>query len=209
MTGVILIDGGYFRASWKERNAPTSTNGRRLPYVPSADVLRNAIERLKDEVTPQIGVAADGLRWLRTYYYDTDPFEGALVQPNGQRVDFGSNAAASHQKQLLEELRLSRQVAVRKGQLRFRAWESHAHGFRPIFQQKGVDMKIGLDVAWIATKKIADIIVLVTADTDFIAPMKLARKEGVTVCLCSLDRGTVSSDLREHADICLTIATES
>ena len=122
---------------------------------------------------------------------------------------FGSNAAASHQKQLLEELRLSRQVAVRKGQLRFRAWESHAHGFRPIFQQKGVDMKIGLDVAWIATKKIADIIVLVTADTDFIAPMKLARKEGVTVCLCSLDRGTVSSDLREHADICLTIATES
>jgi len=26
MTGVILIDGGYVRASWKERNAPTSTN---------------------------------------------------------------------------------------------------------------------------------------------------------------------------------------
>jgi uncharacterized LabA/DUF88 family protein len=43
----------------------------------------------------------------------------------------------------------------------------------------GCDMKIGLDIAWIALKKVADILVLVTGDSDFVPVMKFARKEGM------------------------------
>ena len=61
-------------------------------------------------------------------------------------------------------------------------------------------MKIGLDIAWMATKRIVDILILVTNDTDFVAPMKLARTEGVVVvvyCVAS----KLAPLLREHADI--------
>ena len=38
--------------------------------------------------------------------------------------------------------------------------------------QKGVDIRIGLDIARIAVKHIVDIIVLVTGDSDFVPVMK-------------------------------------
>ena len=34
-------------------------------------------------------------------------------------------------------------------------------------------MKMGLDIAWLASKRIADRIILVTADSDFVPAMKL------------------------------------
>lgn len=53
---------------------------------------------------------------------------------------------------------------------------------------KRVDMKIGLDVAWLASKGIVDRIILVTADTDFVPAMKFARREGVQVLLVPMRR---------------------
>jgi len=70
---------------------------------------------------------------------------------------------------------------------------------RPEMDQKRVDIKIGLDVAWLASRQIVDRIALVTADTDFIPAMKFARREGVQVVLVTLG-SRVSADLVEHAD---------
>ena len=49
--------------------------------------------------------------------------------------------------------------------------------------QKGVDIRIGLDIAWISLKRVVDVIVLVTGDSDFVPVMKFARKEGLKVIL--------------------------
>ncbi|WEK55324.1 MAG: NYN domain-containing protein [Candidatus Cohnella colombiensis] len=78
--------------------------------------------------------------------------------------------------------------------------------FEPNFEQKEVDIKIGLDVAWLSSKSIVDKIILVTGDTDLVPAMKFARREGVQVIIANI----VSSDakknnylrgpLREHAD---------
>lgn len=65
--------------------------------------------------------------------------------------------------------------------------------------QKGIDMEIGLDVAWLATKRIVDRIVLCTGDRDFVPAMKLARREGVQVVLATLG-ATPHPTLLEHAD---------
>ena len=118
------------------------------------------------------------IRWIRTNYYDTDPFLETLRQPNGMLIDFGSNTSAQRQVQLIRDLECADLISVRKGAFKFRAWETTSTGYKPIFQQKGVDMKIGL---------------------------KLARREGVVVCLCSLTEQPLTIDLVKHADVVVRV----
>jgi len=76
---------------------------------------------------------------------------------------------------------------------------------KPELEQKRVDIKIGLDVAWLSSRRIVDRIALVTADTDFIPAMKFARREGVQVVLVPLGHRP-SPDLIEHADEVRSVA---
>lgn len=66
-------------------------------------------------------------------------------------------------------------------------------------KQKGVDMRIGVDIASIALKRQADTIVLVAGDSDFVPAAKLARREGVDFILDPMWQG-VNDDLYEHID---------
>jgi uncharacterized LabA/DUF88 family protein len=53
-----------------------------------------------------------------------------------------------------------------------------APDLEPNIQQKGVDMRLGLDIAAITLKGHADVFVLVAGDSDFVPAMKFARREG-------------------------------
>ena len=66
-------------------------------------------------------------------------------------------------------------------------------------RQKGVDMRIGLDISTMALKQQVDTIILVTGDSDFVPAAKLARREGVEFLLDPLWQ-KVSDDLLEHVD---------
>ena len=66
-------------------------------------------------------------------------------------------------------------------------------------RQKGVDMRIGLDIASITLKRQASTIILVAGDADFVPAAKLARREGVQFILDPLWQ-SVSNDLFEHID---------
>ncbi len=46
--------------------------------------------------------------------------------------------------------------------------------FKPALRQKGVDMRVGLDIASITLKRQANVIVLVSGDADFVPAAKLA-----------------------------------
>jgi uncharacterized LabA/DUF88 family protein len=117
-------------------------------------------------------------------------------------------------KAFQDELALMDNVAYRKGELLFKGWSVSSRALEdlvakprpldmddlaPELIQKRVDMKIGLDVAWMASKRIVDRIILVTADTDFIPAMKFARREGTQVSLVPMGVNLRTS-LREHAD---------
>ena len=65
--------------------------------------------------------------------------------------------------------------------------------------QKGVDMKIGLDIASMAYKHQVDQIVLISGDSDFVSAAKLARREGVDFILDPLG-APIKPDLFEHID---------
>jgi len=66
-------------------------------------------------------------------------------------------------------------------------------------RQKGVDMRIGLDIASITLKRLASTIILVAGDADFVPAAKLARREGAQFILDPL-WNSVSDDLFEHID---------
>ncbi len=65
--------------------------------------------------------------------------------------------------------------------------------------QKGVDMKIGLDIASLAYKKLVDKIVLIAGDSDFVPAAKLARTEGIDFVLDSLG-ADIRDSLSLHID---------
>jgi uncharacterized LabA/DUF88 family protein len=105
-------------------------------------------------------------------------------------------------------------VAYRSGELKFTGWAFREEklpeiigkkrnvindDFKPIFKQKKVDIKIGLDIAWLSIRKIVDRIILVAGDSDFIPAMKLARIEGVLITVVPL-LNHINQDMKEHAD---------
>ena len=95
------------------------------------------------------------------------------------------------------------QVALRLGDLFFDGWKIDSKDSKKLkldFKQKGVDVKIGLDIAWIAVRKTVDKIVLVAEDSDFISPMKSARRKGILVYLNTTDQKQIKIELKEHTD---------
>ena len=80
------------------------------------------------------------------------------------------------------------------------AWKNLEAGDLEIpMRQKGVDMRIGLDIATMTLKRQVDTIVLVTGDSDFVPAAKLARREGVEIILDPLWQA-VDDSLLEHVD---------
>ncbi len=153
---------------------------------------------------------------FRIYFYDCPPFEKPKVKPlSGEKIDFAATATSRRRRALHEKLALMDYVAIRRGELSFNGWVLSrettenlietkraliADDLQPDFEQKRVDMKIGLDVAWLASKRIVDRIVLVTTDSDFVPAMKFARREGVQVVLVTMGETRVKQELKEHAD---------
>lgn len=153
---------------------------------------------------------------FRVYYYDCPPYGGKLTNPiDGIEIDFAATDQFLARTQFLNDLAVSNHVALRSGELKCGSWKIKrssqwdmvkrgrpvaAKDLQPDFRQKRVDMKIGLDVAWLSSKGIVDTLILVSADSDFVPAMKFARREGVRVAVVPMESPTFPTALREHAD---------
>lgn len=69
----------------------------------------------------------------------------------------------------------------------------------PDLRQKGVDIRIGVDIASLAYKKLVDKIILISGDSDFVPAAKIARREGIDFVLDPM-WNYISPDLFEHID---------
>ena len=79
-------------------------------------------------------------------------------------------------------------------------WQSLQSGDVALgLRQKGVDMRIAIDIASLTLKKQVKTIVLVAGDSDFVPAAKLARREGIEFILDPLWQN-VNDDLFEHID---------
>lgn len=159
-----------------------------------------------------------GMRLHRIYVYDAKPLTGVDVNPaDGSSVDFGSSDSSARNRRLQEHLAKLPFFSLRFGELHQEGWAIkkkpmararrnpgpftvEGKDLKPLVRQKGVDMRIGLDIASLTLKKHVDVIVLATGDSDFVPAMKFARREGAQLILITCGKG-VKEAMREHADV--------
>lgn len=201
----VLIDGGFFI---KRYNALYNKSKNKSPETVANDIYRLAHSHVGNE------------NYLyRIFYYDCIPLDKRVHNPiTNKCINFGNSPQAIFKRKLIEELKKKRKVALRLGTLKTSSWQ-----FRPIIvpdiikgvknstnwteddvfyemRQKGIDMKIGVDIASIALKKFADKIVLISGDSDFVPAAKLARREGIDFVLDAMYAPHIDNSLYEHID---------
>lgn len=157
----------------------------------------------------------------RVYFYDAAPLEAEKKKPlNGGTINFATSNTAVQGKALHADLIKIPFLALRMGELGFRGWKLNkrllgsnmttpdiqitAADLDPNIQQKGVDMRIGLDIAALTLKKLVNVIVLVTADSDFVPAMKFARREGAQLMLVHLGNALMQT-MVEHSDMLIDL----
>jgi len=181
----LLIDGGHSRVVF--RNA-------KKPYTPdSIECFADAcIKRAEEDL-------------IRVLYYDCAPFNGTVKLPVS-----GSPQIIKNDATWLSQLAAKDLFAVRLGVLKFRGFVPKKipispttlkdDDFKPDYEQKGVDMRIGLDIATYADRSTFDRFIVVTADTDCVPAFKHARKSGMQVVLIELPGVRLAPELRHHVD---------
>ena len=154
----------------------------------------------------------------RIFFYDCPPLTKRTQLPISKKaLDLSQTETARARLAIHRELQSLRKVALRLGRLNEKfGWRVKpdaasrwiASGvvetlddddFEINTVQKGVDMRLGLDVSSMAFKKQVDQIVLVAGDADFVPAVKLARREGIDVVLDPMG-GTPAQDLVAHVD---------
>jgi len=200
-----MIDGGFFI----KRFNSLYNRDRRMSGEQVADVLYT------------MAMMHVGCRntLYRIFYYDCYPLENKHHNPITKRcIDFKNTDEYKFKMDLICALKRKRKVALRMGSLKDNAvWQIRPRvvkellsGRREIsslteddvyldIKQKGIDMKIGVDIASIALKGFVNTIVLFSGDSDFVPAAKLARREGMDFVLDPM-KANVEPLLFEHID---------
>jgi len=199
----VLIDAGFIKRKLGSQRSPLDASGvRRFLESLSHD------PRLRDRPL------------YRVYWYDADPLDDRVHKPlSGGEVNFGTTSLARNNKRLLADLAHEPFFSIRRGDLAFRGWKIKSHklpaqdpqatitaaDLEPNVHQKGVDMRLGLDIAALTLKQHVRLVVLVAGDSDFVPAMKFARREGAQLFLVTFGHG-VRPDMLEHSDLLLDVA---
>jgi uncharacterized LabA/DUF88 family protein len=199
----VLVDGAYFLRRYSRTYGPAHP-----PDRIAKNLFKMCIKHLEDRRD-----------LYRIFFYDCPPLGKKAHHPiTGEAVNFSKTPSFSFRTRLHRELVRQRKVALRLGRLggtgswviKPAATKALLAGKRNIadlspadvfydISQKGVDMRIGLDIASLAHKRLVGRIILVTGDADFVPAAKHARREGIDVILDPMWQ-KISDDLLEHID---------
>ncbi len=160
----------------------------------------------------------DGSKLYRILVYDCAPLDKKSHHPiTNEFVDFSQLPGARFRQEFHNHLKRKRKVALRLGYLSGHNWiikpdkikrllnneilVSDLEHFDVVYDidQKEVDIKIGLDIASLAYKRLVKQIILISGDGDFVPAAKLARREGIDVILDPM-WGCINPSLHEHID---------
>ena len=210
----ILVDGGFYRrraqALWGEKD-----HDARLREMIHYCYLH--VNDTNDKIEYDL---------YRIFYYDCPPMEKKIYHPLLNRtIDFKKSDLYKWMSSFLDALKGKRKVALRLGSLadsqacytlrpgtvkqlcngNLKLEDLEEKHFTLDVKQKGVDMKIGVDIASLAYKKQVDKIVLISGDSDFVPAAKQARREGIDFVLDPM-WVDIKPELYEHIDGLRTFA---
>ena len=202
----ILVDGGFYR------KRAYYYSGERSPKDRANELESFCRSLLKSDVEHR--------KLYRIFYYDCPPIEKKVFHPLlNKSIDLGKSDSYQWSIDFFNELRKKRKFAVRLGSLSENTAQytlKHEslkrlmnrsitvddlteQDFAFKVEQKGVDMRIGVDIISMALKKQVNQIILVSGDSDFVPAAKQARREGLDVILAPMG-ATIKPDLHEHID---------
>jgi uncharacterized LabA/DUF88 family protein len=198
----ILLDGGFV----------TKKLTAKLKNFPKPEDIEKECQRVSQHPTLQ------DRDLLRIYFYDAPPANETLKNPiDGSSLNLAATPHFRQYTSLIDALEMKPNFAVRRGEVVVHGWRLGSKAFEtmvatprppaaqdivPNVEQKGVDLRIGLDIARLSLREMVDIIVVVTGDSDLVPAFRFARREGIRVYLDHLGHG-VRRDLKAHADIVL------
>lgn len=187
----------------------------------------DALQRLVEAIQRQESLAGHPLH--RIYYYDAAPLGRAVEHPvDGSTIEYSNTQVFKESKELHDQVARLPHFAFRRGECTHDGWHAKFRALKnagkydattgtlslklddlkPVIRQKGVDMRIGMDIAALTLKKHVEVIVLVTADSDFVPAMKFARREGAQLYLFSLGHGA-RDEMFENADLVVTTTADA
>ncbi len=214
----ILVDGDFFIRCYKSHLKKQSVdkyedlNPERLACAIHTHCLKHINKKNDEEL-------------YRIFFYDCKPLDKKVHYPHTQRaLDLSKSSTYKERTALHGHLISKPCLALRLGYLDannarwvIRDQEKEKKLFKGgiyitdftnddfIYhaKQKGVDIKIGLDIATLALKKLVQKIVLISGDSDFVPAAKLARVEGIIFTLDPMGN-PIREDLEEHIDYLTT-----
>lgn len=202
----ILVDGGYYR------KRAASLFGNKSPAERAGELYKYCMFHLRD--------SRENRYLYRIFYYDCPPVDRNAFNPiSGKTVNLGKSPAYLWMNEFLKELKHQRKFALRLGRLsegqiyynlKYETTKKILAGTKSLadltdgdlelhLEQKGVDMKIGVDISSLAFKRQVNQIVLIAGDSDFVPAAKQARREGIDFILDPMG-ASIKDDLFEHID---------
>lgn len=205
MKTAIMIDGGYY-----------------LKRAHAIKGQKSACDRATElELYCHALISHDETRELyRVFYYDCPPSDQVFWNPIEKRnVSLAKTSQYKWMNEFHKELTHKRKFALRMGELlqtqegyrlKKKSLKELLSGKKTIdqlttddltldIQQKGVDMKLGIDVASLSYGRFVDQIIMIAGDTDFVPAAKLARRQGIDFILDPMWK-TISDSLSLHID---------
>jgi uncharacterized LabA/DUF88 family protein len=224
MPTAILIDGAFFVKRFRAIEPHNLHNANRAAECAHRWACAHLTQRQRHGVATNLASdprpnRGERRELYRIFFYDCPPLDKKMHNPVSKKaVDFGKSAEAKFRLALHEELRKKRKVALRLGHLSAHAqWTIKPHKVSELLagkiqmsdldendvtidiRQKGVDMRIGVDVSSLAFKKQVDQIILIAGDADLVPAAKQARREGIDFVLDPMWQN-ISPNLNEHID---------
>lgn len=202
----ILVDGGFYRKKAKVFPTKTPSEAAKELHSYCMDILNENKFEYRN--------------LYRIFYYDCPPSELTVYHPfTNKSVNLKKKDEYTWMNEFLHELRKLRKVALRMGrmsdndvkyQLKYETLKKLFNNkinlsditeqdFLLQIKQKGVDMRIGVDISALAFKKQVQQIILISGDSDFVPASKQARREGIDFILDPMG-SHVADDLFEHVD---------
>ncbi|WP_432219498.1 NYN domain-containing protein [Pseudomonas kribbensis] len=221
MPTAVLVDGAYFIKRFRRIEPHNAFNAER-----AADLVhRWATAHLMSRTfSGQSGLLSGPQQrprkeLYRIFFYDCPPLDTKQHNPITKKlVDFSKSREAVFRREMHIRLRSKRKLALRLGHLsKDVKWTIKPARIADLLKgkiqisdlaeadvsidtrQKGVDMRIGVDVASLSFKQQVDQIVLIAGDADFVPAAKMARREGVDFILDPMWQ-SIPVGLMEHID---------
>ena len=202
----ILVDGGFYR------KRASSLFGKKAPNERANELNDYCYKLLHDKYEKRF--------LYRVFYYDCPPIEKNVQNPlTGKTISLKNTQEYGWMNDFITELKHHRKFALRMGRIsesqvyyllkyesmkklfadKIKKTDLTLSDFELHIEQKGVDMRIGVDISSLAFKKQVDQIILISGDSDFVPAAKQARREGIDFILDPMG-APIKPDLFEHID---------